>query len=182
MKRCCLPVFCSAFLLIAAGCFGVSSETRALRDAALDSTSKAEEKFEFGLGFLTFGTAKVALKYVDLPEEARTALAAVHGAEVSVYDLAHRCEKLGNVMAAADRAMQRCGNARLVGVVHEGQLVAVYVPRKMDSTRNVKISVLVLNERQLFCASARGNVEDLIEIGFEKAREKFPTQFQASAR
>jgi hypothetical protein len=182
MKRFCLLAFCSALILTATGCFGVSSETRALRDAALDNTSKAEEKFELGLGFLTFGTAKVALKYIDLPVEARTALASVHGAEVSIYDLPHRCEKLGDVMAAADRAMRSRGCERLAGVIHEGQLVAVYIPHEMNSTRSVKISVLVLNERQLVCASARGNVQDLLEIGFEKAREKFPAQFQASAR
>jgi len=183
MKRLAILSLSLSILLTATGCFGVSSETRALRDAALENSSnRAEEKFELGLGMFTFGAAKMALKYIDIPAEARTALTSVHGAEVSIYDLTEPCSRLGSVLTAADRAMEKRDCDRLVGVIHENQLVAVYVPHKMSSTQNAKVSVLVLNDRQMVCASARGNVQDLLEIGLEKARAKFPKEFSASSK
>jgi hypothetical protein len=167
----------SALLLTSTGCFRVGSETAALRDAALDSGfGRADEKIEVGVGFFTVGLARLASKYVDLPPEARTAIGSLKQAECAVYEVHDRRGSLSSVLMEADRAMDSRGCERLVGVIQHNQLVAVYVPRDMDSARNVKASVIVLDRRQLVCVTARADASDLMQLAMSKIRENHPGQ------
>jgi hypothetical protein len=172
-----------ALLLTTTGCFRVGSETAALRDAALDSGfGRADQKIEVGVGFFTVGLARLASQYVDIPPEARTAIGSLKQAECAVYEVRDRRGSLSSVLAEADRAMESRGCERLVGVIQKNQLVAVYVPRDMDSARNVKASVLVLDRRQLVCVTASADARDLVQLATSKLRlsqEKQGTQ-QAS--
>ena len=124
--------FALALSLTATGCFRVSSETRALRDAALESGFEdAEEKIEIGVGFFTVTLAKLATKYIELPPEARTALRSLRNAECAVYEVQSARGSLSSVLAEADRVMEDRGWERLVGVIQSDQLVAVYVPKDL---------------------------------------------------
>jgi|KBSSwiStaDraftv2_1062776.scaffolds.fasta_scaffold532002_2 hypothetical protein len=160
-------------LFFGTGCFRVSSDTRALRDAALDAGfTRADEKIEIGVGFFTVGLARLASKYVDIPDEARTALSSLKQAECAVYEVHQRRESLASILRDADKAMEHRACDRLVGVIHENQLVAVYVPHDMNSAHDVKASVLVLNGKQLVCATARADARDLVQLAMEKVREQ----------
>ena len=60
--------------------------------------------------------------------------------------------------------MTKRGWQRVVGVVEERQLVAVYMPQRGVSERRMKCCVAVLNDRDLVVVSARGNLEPLLAI------------------
>ena len=165
-------------LVTSTGCFRVSSDTRALRDAALNNGLKgAKEKIELALGRFTCAAANFGLSYVqtdEIPPEARLALGSVKGAEVSVYQFQRQSVDRAKVLADADQAMEKRGCERLAGVIQDDQLVAVYVPKKMSSPRDIKFSVLVLAENSLVCASARGDVRAVMDLAMARAHEHLP--------
>ena len=168
----------ASLVFASTGCFRVSSETRALRDAALENgIAGAEEKIELALGRFTFAAANFGLSFVEteqIPQEARMLLGSVKGAEVSVYNFKKREGDLSKVMADADRALEKRGCERLVGVVGGDRLVAVYIPKKMRSARDVRFSVLVLNNRDLVCVSARGDLRTIMDFAMAQAQEHLP--------
>lgn len=183
-SRLLVTAFCGGLLLAGTtGCFRVSSETAMLRDAVLQNTPTAEweEQIEIGLGRISFAVVQlggaVAARFVDLPPEARTVLNSAKGANASVY---HR--KGGSlddfnpqkVLAQADKNMEKRGWYRLVGVLRERELVAVYVPEDVDLARDAEVCVLVVNESELVCAGARSDLRPLYALGMEKAKEQFP--------
>src|SRR5436190_19048265 len=109
-----------ALMLLAfiVGAFGVvsyfrlSSETSALRDALLSSTTdKWHTKIALNIGGITTGLARTGLRFVNLPPEARAAASAVRGVEVGVYELEdeQRHDDPGMVIARADKAMAADG-------------------------------------------------------------------------
>ncbi|MGH7967363.1 MAG: hypothetical protein ACREIC_01410, partial [Limisphaerales bacterium] len=70
----------------------------------------------------------------------------------------------GVILDRADKAMTRRGWVRVVGVIQENQLVAVYLPRNGISSSRMKACVAVLDGRDLVVVSARGNLEPLMDI------------------
>ena len=76
------------------------------------------------------------------------------------------------ILKEADRKMTAKGWTRLVGVIEEQNLVAIYVPADLGGGTTVKISVLVINEKQVVCAAARSNNEPLMELAMGKIREQ----------
>ena len=124
------------------GCFKVSSDVRALRDCVMKAApAEWEEEIEIGVGPLTLNLARAGLAFVDLEPEARSALHAVRSAEAGVYKLRSDRQQLSlaAMLSAADKTMAGRGWDRVVGVMHRRELVAVYVPGQVRSTRNVKI-------------------------------------------
>src|SRR5262245_53176923 len=88
--------------------FRLSSETSALRDALLSSTTDTwHTKIALNIGAITTGLARTGLRFVNLPPEARAAASAVRGVEVGVYELEddQRHDNPGMVVARADKAM-----------------------------------------------------------------------------
>jgi hypothetical protein len=171
-------VLLAMVLVTGSGCFRVSSETRALRDAALDGGLEgADEKIEISLGRLAFAAANFGIGFVppeDIPAEARQVLGSVKGAEVSVYRFERRTGDLGKMLAAADKALEKRGCERLVGVLKEDQLVAVYIPKSMRSPKDVCFNVLVLSRNDLVCVGARGDVQTILDLAMQKAQAEFP--------
>jgi hypothetical protein len=168
-----LVTACALILLgTGTGCFRVSSDTQALRDAALESGfAQSREKIEIGAGFFTVGFAKLASRFVELPDEARLALSALRNAECAVYEIKHRRESLSSILTRADEAMEGRGYERLAGVIKDRKLVAVYVPHERSSSARVlQASVLVLDGQHLVCASAEANAGDLIELATSKLK------------
>lgn len=157
------------------GCFRASPETRDLRAAALQGDAlSGERQIEIGVGRLTLGLARYASSWLDLPPEARQVLGSVDQAACSVYELKQRRGNHSDILARADQAMHRRNWERLVVVMDESQLVAVYVPSHSRAARSVRAAVLVLNDDQLVCASVRGDVRQWLELAGEKMRSENP--------
>src|SRR5688572_29219644 len=101
-KKLLLTVSAALVLLSTTGCFRVSSETRALRDAALELVD-ADEKIEVGVGFFTVRLARFGSQFLELPPEAKMVMDAVGGAECSVYELQGARPDSAAVLARADK-------------------------------------------------------------------------------
>ena len=116
----------------------------------------------------TLAVARTAVGFVGVDPEARTALNAIHGAEVAVYQPRQHADKgqadHAEMFANADRVMTRRGWVRTVGVMQEGQVVAVYSPEQARAGSEVRLCMLVLNDNNLVIASARGHIEPLLEL------------------
>jgi hypothetical protein len=182
LSRILTSVVLGVVLLGATGCFRVSSETRALRDVGLEFAGEgAEEKIELGVGFFTVGLAKIGTRFVDLPPEVKTILGSVKGVECSVYEVSGRKQNFAELLTHADKAMNKRDAERVVGVIDRDQLIAVYVPRDADNIRNMSMSVLVLTKRELICATARGDLNAVIELAYAKAEEKLPAKRAVAA-
>ena len=149
------------------GCFKVGSDARALRDSLMKSAAAEwHEEIEIGVGALTLNLARFGLSFVDLDPEARTALEAARSADVGVYRRSGRTGSVDRValLSTADEAMAARGWDRAVAVVNERELVVVYVPKTVRSPRDVKVCVAVLGSRELVVASARSNLEPLLDL------------------
>ena len=163
------------FLLLciaSTGCFKVSRDAGTLRDSVINSTSaRFEEKIEFGVGALTLGLARFGLSFLELDPEAQTALSAIRGADVGVYEVIGRKRptNYAKILSSADGAMAARGWDRLVTVIDDGQMVAVFVPKDLRSTRNVRVCLAVLGEREMVVASARSNLEPLLDLALQKS-------------
>lgn len=175
-----LTLTVAIFAITTTGCFRVSSETRALRDAALELV-EADEKVELGIGFFTVRLARFGSQFLELPPEARLVMDAVSGAECSVHEIVGARPDGAEVLARADKSMQKRGYERIVGVVGEDELVAVYVPRATKTERNLEISVLVMDRKQLVCVKARGDLEPLIKLALQQAQQNLPPGKRAGA-
>ena len=150
-----------------AGVFRLGCETTALRQSLTSSVDGQWKKtIAIHLGWFTTGLVRAGSRFVKLDPEPRAALDAVRGVEVGVYKRqgGPEQEDHGTVLARADRAMGSRGWMRVVGVSHDRELVAVYVPRKGVSLRNTKCSVMVFNGRELVVVWARGNLKPLMAM------------------
>ena len=149
------------------GVFHLSSDTSVLRETVMTAVpGEWDKKVALRVGWLTTGLVRCGSRFFHMPPEPRAAIEAVHGAEVGVYKLREepRSVNRGVVLDRADKVMTRRGWVRVVGVVQENQLVAVYLPGKGLSTNRMKACVAVLDGRDLVVVSARGNLEPLLDI------------------
>ena len=157
------------FVLAALGVMSylrLSPDTAALRNA-VQEVSRAEWRkvVALNIGDATFLLARTGLSVARIPEEPRALLSAIRSCEVGVYETGDgNSADRAAMLIQADKTMNRRGWERIVGVVDGGDLVAVYVPRKMNSPRSVRSCVLVFDERQLVLVSAKGNLEPIIEL------------------
>ena len=156
--------------------FWVGPEIRTLRNAALEnSAGRFEKKLELNVGRASFATARLATSFIhDIPDEAKVALNSAKGAQVSIYKVHRLTADHAKIFTDADRKMEKRGWYRIVGVTHDDNTVAVYVPMKMNSPQNTEVCVLVLSRDQLVCAYGRTDLEPLFKIGMEKAKRECP--------
>ena len=146
--------------------FRLSSDTRALRNGLIESSGVGwHQKIALNVGGLTLGVARGGLSLVHLDERARAALQTVHGVEVGIYELsaADETPDRNAMLVAADKAMRARGWERVVGVMAESELVAVYVPEKNTTLQRLNCCVMVFDGRQMVLASARTNPQPLVE-------------------
>ena len=147
--------------------FRLSSEASALRQSAMSSIAGTwHKKIALHVGGLTTGLLRVTSRCVKLDPEPRAALESLQGAEVGIYKLQ---EEPGLVdgcafLVRADKAMSARGWERVVGLSKEREFVAVYCPKRGVSSRDLKCCVVVFDGRDLVVASARGNLEPLLDI------------------
>ncbi|HWW01142.1 MAG TPA: hypothetical protein VNZ64_15710 [Candidatus Acidoferrum sp.] len=162
-----VPLFFVLCVVGVTGYFRLGSETTALRQSLMGSVDGQWKKtIAVHLGWFTTSLVRAGSQLVKLDPEPRAAIEAVRGVEVGVYKLHgdSQREDHGAILARADKAMNRRGWVRVVGVSHDRDLVTVYMPRKGMSMRNLKCCVMVFNGRDLVVASARGNLEPLWAI------------------
>jgi hypothetical protein len=165
-----LLVFFGFALLAAAGVasyFRLSSETTALRRSVMASVpGHWDKKIAVNIGYFTMGLVRCGTHFIKMPPEPRAAMNALSGAEVGVYKLQEEPQAADAraIFASADKAMQRRGWERIVGVAKERELVAVYMPRKGLSLEHMRCCVMVWHGRELVVASARGNLAPLMDL------------------
>jgi hypothetical protein len=150
--------------------FRLSSEVSALRESVIAGNGMWNKKIALNVGFFTTGLVRAGSRFVKMPAEPRAAFDSIRGAEVGVYELEKSAGWVDQnaILARADKAMSARRWDRVVGVSHEHELVAVYVPRKGFSTARMKCCVLVLHDRNLVIAGASGNLEPLLELAQAK--------------
>lgn len=175
-KKSLLPLLVAGVLLGGTGCTWVSSDTRAMRDVALEHLGSGTEKtIDLSLGRLTCAAVRVGSGFIkNIPEEARTIVGAIHGGDVSVYKVRQGREaaNYAEILAEADKEMTDRGWTRLVGVVNKHELVAVYVGEKSRWSNTTRASVMVLSDHDLVCVSARADIETLMDLALHKAHDQ----------
>jgi len=152
--------------------FRLGSEMAGLRDS-LQSASGQEwhRQIALNVGGVTFGAVRAGLSLVKIEAEPRVALESIRGCEVGIYQT---LSDTGNanraaMLIAADKAMERRGWERIVGVIDKENLVAVYVPSKLNSTSRMKCAVMVCEDRQMILASMRANLDPAIEFALSQS-------------
>ena len=117
----------------------------------------------------------MVLPFTKAPEEARIALDAMRSVEVSVNELhGHGYEpNRAEVLAEADRRMSKRGWDRLVCVLDRDSAVAVYVSPEDVTSSDVRVSVLVMDGKQMVAATGRGRLEPLYALAMRKAPMEF---------
>ncbi len=167
-------------------CLLVSPTVRELRSAAIrDTGGHWEWKVSARVGAIPLTAARVISPFVPtLPHEARLALSAARSGEVIVYERADHRKVHGfrQLLADADRIMIGRGWERAVGILEDGNLVAVYLPVGMDSPRRAQATVLVVNEENLVIASASADLRPLFTLALQKVRESHPEHFSLAKR
>jgi hypothetical protein len=153
------------------GFFRLGSETETLRESLMSSTQeKWNKKIALHVGIFSTTLVRAGSLFFTIPSEPRAALDAVRGVEFGVYELAEEpvCLNSAAILAKADRAMAARGWDRAVGVAHENEVVALYVPRRGGGTRNVRCCLFVLERRNLVVLSAKANIEPLLQLAQQR--------------
>ncbi len=156
----------------------LGSDERALRNGLLKAAAAPwERKLEINVGPLTVALARIGLLFAHLKPEAQKAAQCIRAGEVGIYQFENRARPVDRaaLLAAGDRVMDGRGWDRLVGVIEPHNFVAVYVPRKSPAAKELKVCVAVIDEGRLVVASARGNLEPLMEIVRERGGSCFVT-------
>jgi len=178
----------------AAGIWVMSSlrlggDARALRNAVFTSAAaRWDRKIEVNAGSFTVNLARTGLQFARLDSEARTALEALRAGEVGVYQFKGGRDQVDRaaLFAAADRAMERRGWYRLVGVMKDAEMVAVFVSKKAGSPEDLKVCFAVTDGEHLVIGSARANLEPLARLASEQIEShlahRAPVRLSAAMR
>lgn len=160
-------VLLGALALLVLSSLYVGSDVAALRRSVMPASASGWHKqVEVSVGWFPVMLAKAGLRFAPLPPEARIALRAAKSAEVVVYERPAHDRPLDQsaLLLKADETMRRRGWDRIVGVVDHDELVAIYTPTGLDSARNMKACVLVLNRENLVVVSAAADLRPLMEL------------------
>lgn len=146
-------------------------DAAALRRHVMTATNADwHTKVQCSVGCLTIGAVRSGLLFVRQPEvaDARLALAAVKHASVGVYTRDRDGEQWSReqLFVETDRAMQKRGWTRLVGVSERAgaEAVLVYVSDDADEGDPIDLCVAVVSDRELVIASTTVDPETLSEL------------------
>jgi hypothetical protein len=190
LKRLALPlVLLSALALLVVGVTGyfrLGRDARCLRNSLTRATISAplvwNKKIELSVGPLSCLALRAGLSFAPLDPEARTALRAVRGAEVGIYELDGASGRIdpGALLSSADEATSSRGWDRVVGVGQKHELVAVYVPKRPARGAKLQVCVAVLNRDQLVVAAGRSDLDPLMELVTSRTEWKQSRQWVAA--
>jgi hypothetical protein len=175
-----LAVALVVVVFAAAGIWVMSSlrlggDARALRNAVFASAAaRWDRKIEINAGTFTVNLARTGLQFAHLDSEARTALEALRAGEVGVYQFKGGRDQMDRaaLFAAADRAMEKRGWQRLVGVMKGTEMVVVYVSKKTSSPEDLKVCFAVTDGEHLVIGSARADLEPLARLAGEQIESR----------
>jgi hypothetical protein len=149
-------------------CLRLGSDATALRNSVI-KIAPAKARVVVNVGLLTTGVGRLVAGLFPIPPEAQMAMRSIRAAEVGVYRLEQRIEDLdrARVLSKAEDAMRKRGWDRIVGVSHDRELVAVFMPQKVCAS-NMRCCVLVVRDEDLVVVSARGKIEEVLKLAREK--------------
>jgi hypothetical protein len=144
-------------------------DVRTLRHHVMASTDADwSTKVQVSVGRVTLGVAGQVLRFVEHKDiaDARLALGAVKHASVGVYERSSgRDDWSGEeLFTKTDRAMQKRGWTRLVGVLNKQEAVLVYVQDDADEGDPINLCVAVANGRELVVVSTTVDPDELGEL------------------
>lgn len=161
----------------ATGCGRPGGEAPALSERlSRVAGTHCQKEIAISVGSIPFTLLRAGLALAEPEPEVKAALGALRGAEVAVYELrpGRRAPDQSALLVAADETMTERGWDRVVGVLSPEELVAVYVPADLTSTRNVRVCAVVFDGRELVVASVRGNPEPLMHLALAQIEQAQP--------
>jgi hypothetical protein len=181
LRKWLLRIFLGSFVLalaapiaLAFAVLHVSGDTRMLRNTVIHGDGATWQKqVEVNVGFLPLWVARCVLPFTPAPLEAQHAFSAVRSVEVSLHELRASAPDRARIIREADEKMRKRGWDRVVGVVDRDTAVAVYAQPESGRGGNVKISVLVLDGKQMVAVTGRAKLEPIMELAMSKANEGF---------
>lgn len=160
------------FLLLgiaAASYLTLDRDVRLLRQHVMAATdANWSTKVQVSLGGGTLGVIHQGLRFVHHEgiDDARLVLRAVKHVSVGVYERTSggaNCSR-EQLFGATDRAMQKRGWTRLVGVADQKESVLVYVQDDLDEDEPITICLAVVNGKGMVVASATIDAAALGEL------------------
>jgi len=164
---CLTPFIALAFVAISY--LTLTSDAAALRKQVMAATDAGwSTRVQLDIGGITLGAIRQGLVFAhgEKMADARLALAAVRHASVGVYertagDADWSREQL---FADTDRAMQRRGWVRMIGVADRKDTVLIYVPQDMDSDGPIELCLAVVGGKELVVVSTTVDGAKLAEL------------------
>lgn len=125
-------------------------------------------KVQMSVGWATLGAIGQGLRFVEHEgiADARLALRAVKHASVGVYERTSGSDNWSReqLFKDTDRAMQKRGWTRLVGVAERKDTVLVYVQEDFDEDEPVELCLAVVNGKELVVVSTSVDAHALGEL------------------
>jgi hypothetical protein len=181
LRKWLLRIFLGSFVLalaapiaLAFAVLHVSGDTRMLRNTVIHGDGATWQKqVELNVGFLPLWVARCVLPFTPAPPEAQQAFSAIRSVEVSLHELRASAPDRARIIREADEKMRKRGWDRVVGVVDRETAVAVYAQPESGRGGNIKVSVLVLDGKQMVAVTGRAKLEPIMELAMSKANEGF---------
>ena len=173
-----LIAICLLPVVIVATHIGLSREARVLRDELKTATGSTwSTRVQFSSGPLLIPAARAVVKFCNVDDDARCALAAVSSASVGVYEIDEAGESpgLGGGLASLDARMSRNGWERLVTVIDDKENVVVYTKAGSNWDSKMRVCVGVVTGRELVVVSATvrpGALMPLIDKHLQQAKHR----------
>jgi len=156
-------------------------DVRLLREQVMAATdSHWSTRMQVSIGGGTLGVIRQGLSFVQHEgiADARLALRAVKHASVGVYERTADAAmgSRAQLFVETDRAMQKRGWTRLVGVADNGECVLVYVQDDLDEEEPIEICIAVVNGRELVVASTTIDADALGELVAKHAGDEIKSR------
>jgi hypothetical protein len=176
-----LRIFLASFVFavtapvaIAFAVLHVSGDTRVLRNAVIHGDdAKWRKQVEVNVGWLPLWIARCVIPFTPAPPEARQAFSALRSVEVSVNELRESQPDRARMLREADENMRKRGWDRVVGVLDHHTAVAIYAHPETGWGGNVKVSVLVVDGKQMVAVSGSAKLQPVLDLAISKAEEGF---------
>jgi hypothetical protein len=158
-------------------------DVRTLRHHVMAATDADwSTKAQVSVGRVTLGVAGQALRLVDHKDiaDARLALGAVRHASVGVYERSPGKHEWSSeeLFVKTDRAMQKRGWTRLVGVVDKKETVLVYIKDDADEGDPIDLCIAVASGRELVVVSTSVDPDALGTLVAKHSRDKLGSKLR----
>lgn len=160
--------------VVAASFLTLDRDATVLRKHVMAATETGwHTKVQMSVGRLTLGALRTGLCFVHNRDiaDARQALGAVRHASIGIYERSTGAADWSReqLFAATDRAMQKRGWTRLVGVADHKETVLIYLPLDFDADEPIDICLAVVNGRELVIVSTCVDASVLAELAAKHA-------------